>query len=56
MPKKLFECEIELGSVYPVREAESKEDFIKGLIEEYNEKCFGLFEINEDMIIDVEED
>lgn len=55
MPKKLFECEIELGSVYPVREAESKEDFIKGLIEEYNEKCFGLFEINEDMIIDVEE-
>ena len=55
MPKKLFECEIELGSVYPVREAESKEDFIKGLIEEYNEKCFALFEINEDMIIDVEE-
>ena len=28
---------------------------IKNLIEEYNEKCFDLFEINEDMIIDVEE-
>ena len=26
---KLFECEIELGSVYPVREAETKEEFIK---------------------------
>ncbi len=52
---KIFECEIELGSVYPVREAETKEEFIKDLIEEYNNKCFGLFDINEDMIIDVEE-
>jgi predicted small metal-binding protein len=52
---KLFECEIELGSVYPVREAETKEEFIKNLIEEYNEKCFDLFEINEDMIKEVEE-
>ena len=58
---KLFECEIELGSVYPVREAETKEEFIKNLIEEYNKKCFDLFEkhivfcINEDMIKEVEE-
>ena len=54
MPK-LFECEIELGSVYPVREAKTKEEFIKNLIEEYNNKCFDLFEINEDMIKEVEE-
>jgi len=27
----------------------------KNLIEEYNEKCFDLFEINEDMIKEVEE-
>jgi hypothetical protein len=52
---KVFECEIELGSVYPVREAKNKEEFVKNLIEEYNNKCFELFEINEDMIIDVEE-
>ena len=52
---KLFECEIELGSVYPVRKAETKEEFIKNLIEEYNEKCFDLFEINENMIKEVEE-
>ncbi len=52
---KLFECEIELGSVYPVREAETKEDFIKNLIEDYNNKCSDLFEVNEDMIIGVEE-
>jgi len=37
------------------REEETKEEFIKNLIEEYNEKCFDLFEINEDMIKEVEE-
>jgi len=55
MPKKLFECEINLGSVFPVREAETPEQFIEELIEEYNNQCFGLFEIDRNMILYIEE-
>jgi len=55
MKEKHFECIINLEWVNPVRKAETKEQFINELIEEYNEKCFGLFEINRSMIRDIKE-
>jgi len=49
---KLFECKLEVGTLYPVREAENVEQFIQDLIEEYNDQCFGLFDIDKSMIKD----
>tara|TARA_R110000823_G_C15815421_1_gene488706 strand:- start:123 stop:362 length:240 start_codon:yes stop_codon:yes gene_type:complete len=40
-----YECVISV-KCNPVREANSKEEFIKNLIAEYNSKCESLFEIN----------
>lgn len=34
----------------PVRKANSEEEFIENLIEEYNEKCWELFEITKEDI------
>ena len=40
-----YECILDLGKVNPVREANSKEEFINNLIDEYNYKCDGLFDV-----------
>tara|TARA_A200000113_G_scaffold47801_1_gene39182 strand:+ start:43 stop:210 length:168 start_codon:yes stop_codon:yes gene_type:complete len=34
----------------PVREANSEQEFIENLLEEYNDKCWELFEINKEDI------
>ena len=49
----MYECVINI-KVNPVREAESEEQFIENLIEEYNDHCFGLFDIDRSMITEVE--
>lgn len=38
-----YECTVELGKLNPVRYAESKEEFIENLLDEYNRACDGLF-------------
>ena len=40
-----FTCVLNIGKLYPVREANSKQEFIDNLITEYNEQCFGLLDI-----------
>jgi hypothetical protein len=41
----LYECILDLGKVNPLREANSREEFIENLLNEYNYKCDGLFEV-----------
>ena len=41
-----YECTITI-ELNPCREANSKKEFIENIIEEYNSKCDGLFEISE---------
>jgi hypothetical protein len=48
-----YSCIINLPWISPVREAESEEEFITNLIEEYNEMNGELFEIDRSMIVDV---
>jgi len=52
---KTFECIIELGAVYPVRQANNKEEFVEELIKEYNSFCGVLFEIDQTHIKDIKE-
>ena len=51
-----FECVLNIGKVYPVREANSKEEFIGNLITEYNEQCFGLLDIRGEDITEISSD
>tara|TARA_R100000935_G_scaffold15712_1_gene31415 strand:- start:296 stop:484 length:189 start_codon:yes stop_codon:yes gene_type:complete len=48
-----FDCKITLPPLYPRREAESREQFIEQLIEQYNCACGDLFKINIDDISEV---
>ena len=48
-----FECVLNIGKLYPVREANSKEEFIGNLITEYNEQCFGLLDIRGEDITEI---
>ena len=50
----MYECVLNI-KLYPVRKANSKEEFIENLIEEYNDHCFGLFDIDRSMITEVKE-
>jgi len=50
---KRYECVLNIGKLYPVREANSKQEFIDNLIEEYNEKCFGLLDIRREDIKEI---
>tara|TARA_R100001443_G_scaffold87996_1_gene94497 strand:+ start:526 stop:702 length:177 start_codon:yes stop_codon:yes gene_type:complete len=52
---KTFECTIELGKVYPVRQANNKEEFVRELVKEYNATCSYLFKIDQTHIKDVTE-
>ncbi len=52
---KTFECTIELGKVYPVRQANNKEEFVRELVKEYNATCGLLFEIDQTHIKDITE-
>jgi hypothetical protein len=51
-----FECVLNIGKLYPVREANSKEEFIGNLITEYNEQCFGLLDIRGEDITEISSD
>ena len=52
----LYECILDLGKVNPVREANSKEEFIENLLEEYNHKCDGLFDVRRQDISEITSD
>ena len=52
---KTFECKIELGCTNPVREAETVEEFVDNLVDEYNGICGELFTITSSMITDIRE-
>ena len=52
----LYECILNLGEVNPVREANSKEEFIENLLEEYNHKCDGLFDVQRQDISEITSD
>ena len=52
---KTFECTIELGKVYPVRQANDKQEFVRELVKEYNATCGYLFKINQTHIKDITE-
>lgn len=47
---RTFECTIELGCTNPVREAETVEEFVDNLVDEYNGICGELFKITSSMI------
>ena len=50
---KLYECVIDVRNLFPIREANTKQEFIDNLIEEYNEKCFGLLTIRREDIKEI---
>jgi hypothetical protein len=52
---KTFECTIELGCTNPVREAETIEEFVDNLVDEYNGICGELFKVTSSMITDIRE-
>ena len=52
---KTFECTIELGTVYPVRQANDKQEFVRELVKEYNATCGYLFKIDRTHIKDITE-
>tara|TARA_R100001460_G_scaffold29424_1_gene58585 strand:- start:2687 stop:2872 length:186 start_codon:yes stop_codon:yes gene_type:complete len=52
---KSYECKITI-TVNPVREANSKEEFIENLLEEYNNTCWELFTICREDIKGLTED
>ena len=52
---KSFECTIELGCTNPVREAETIEEFVDNLVDEYNGICGELFKVDHSMIKDIRE-
>jgi len=51
-----YTCVLNIGKLYPVREANSKEEFIGNLITEYNEQCFGLLDIRGEDITEISSD
>ena len=51
-----YECILNLGETYPVREANSEEEFIANLLEEYNYKCDGLFDVRREDISKITSD
>lgn len=51
-----YECILNIGKLYPVREANSKQEFINNLINEYNEQCFGLLDIRREDITEISSD
>jgi hypothetical protein len=53
--KRMWACIIKL-KLNPCREANSKEEFINNLLEEYNNKCWELFDVYESDLIDVHEE
>ena len=52
----LYECILDLGKVNPVREANNREEFIDNLLEEYNNKCDGLFDVQREDISKITSD
>jgi hypothetical protein len=50
---KLYECVIDVRKLFPVREANTKQEFIDNLIEEYNDKFFGLLTIRREDIKEI---
>ena len=52
---KRYECKITI-TLNPVREANSKKEFIENLLEEYNETCWELFTINKEDITGIVEE
>tara|TARA_X000000368_G_scaffold7475_1_gene5747 strand:- start:1016 stop:1192 length:177 start_codon:yes stop_codon:yes gene_type:complete len=53
---KTYECRIKIDDIFPVRKANSKEEFIRNLIEEYNNTCGHLFEISRSDISEITEE
>lgn len=53
--KNRYECVINI-KLNPVRYADNKKEFIDNLIEEYNEQCYGLFDIHECDLKNIKED
>ena len=51
----VFECVINI-QCNPVREAETEQEFIENIIDEYNEICSDLFEIDRDHITEISGD
>ena len=54
--KYRYECTVKLGETNPVRYCESKEEFIEGILNEYNEASAGLFEIERSDICNIDSD
>jgi hypothetical protein len=50
---KLYECVIDISKLFPVREANTKQEFIDNLIKEYNEQCSGLLTIRREDIKEI---
>jgi|TARA_R110002167_G_scaffold62241_1_gene175778 hypothetical protein len=49
---KLYECVVDI-KLFPIRKANTKQEFIDKLIEEYNEQCFGLLDIKREDIKEI---
>lgn len=58
MSKKVYryECTIKLPELNPVRYCASKEEFIEGVLNEYNEAGAELFEIDRSNICNIDSD
>ena len=54
--KKTYECKIKIDDIFPNRQADNKEQFIENLIQEYNNACGHLFEINRNDISEIKEE
>ena len=56
--KYRYSCNLHIGVLYPVRDANSEEEFIEELINEYNVQCEGLLDIRRSDIskIQIEEE
>ena len=56
--KYRYSCNLHIGVLYPVRDADSEEEFIEELINEYNGQCEGLLDIRRSDIskIQIEEE
>jgi hypothetical protein len=51
-----YHCILDLGKVFPVREAKNKEEFIANLLDEYNTACDGLFDVKREDISEITSD
>ena len=56
--KYRYSCNLYIGVLYPVRDANSEEEFIEELINQYNVQCEGLLDIRRSDIskIQIEEE